>query len=142
MSEKDDLDSKVREAQQLESTSGNVTSETEEFATNKSSKKDGDHLSLQSVALHMQAVKVQKKEGENKLRSILCICTIVIIVLQLVACDVFVIVYVYFHQSISDILISTWIGSNFVEIIGILWVIARSLFPFHDRKRDKSAEKH
>lgn len=146
MSDQDDLDSKIREAQKLEPMPNVSTSSTEEFLASKTAEKDREHLSIQSIGLRINAAKAQKKEDENKLRSRLCNWTIGIIAFQLVACDAFVICYVcftifYLRQSISDILISTWIGSNFVEIIGILWVIARSLFPFHDSKRDKKAEK-
>lgn len=117
-----------------------------DFLTKKTNAKDANNERRNNAKSRLRDAKAQREEDENKLRSRLCNWTIGIIVSQLVICDAFVIFYAcftifYLRQSISDILISTWIGSNFVEIIGILWVIARSLFPFHDSKRDKKAEK-
>ena len=45
-------------------------------------------------------------------------------------------------QYVPTEVLITWLSSTIVEIIGILWVIARSLFPFHDRHRDAKGEKH
>lgn len=117
-----------------------------DFLTKKTNAKDANNERMNNAKSRLRDAKAQREEDENNLRRLLCDFTIGIIMVQLVVCDLFVIGYAAFtifclRQSISDILISTWIGSNFVEIIGILWVIARSLFPFHDSKRDKKAEK-
>lgn len=40
----------------------------------------------------------------------------------------------------SEVLIA-WMSASVVEVIGLVWVIARSLFPFHDGPRNKAAEK-
>lgn len=119
-----------------------------DFITDYSaSAQDANNERRNNSKSRLRAAKAQREEDENKLRSRLCNWTIGIIAAQLTVCDAFVICYAcltifYLHQPMSDVLVSTWVGSNFVEIIGILWVIARSLFPFHDRKRNKNAEKH
>ena len=53
--------------------------------------------------------------------------------------------YVFFsfwfdHAVPSNVMVA-WMASTFVEVIGILWVITRSLFPFNDAYRDRDGEK-
>lgn len=117
-----------------------------DFLTKQTNAEDANNERRNNAKSRLRDAKAQREEDENNLRRRLCNSTIGIIKAQLIVCDLFVIGYAVFtifclHRPISDVLISTWIGSNFVEIIGILWVIARSLFPFHDSKRDKKAEK-
>lgn len=139
MSGQDELDSKIREAQQLEFNHNGVTSDAEEFAA-----KD-EHLSLQSVRLRIKAAKAQKKEDENNLRKTLAEKALLYIKWQLIATNVgfilCLILFPFVHYAITSEVFMAWFTATIVEIIGILWVIARSLFPFHDRKRDKKAEK-
>lgn len=64
---------------------------------------------------------------------------------QLVVTNVVVFGYVFFsfwfnHAVPSNVMVA-WMTSTFVEIIGILWVITRSLFPFNDAYRDRDGEK-
>lgn len=47
----------------------------------------------------------------------------------------------YQRMPIPTQVIVAWLSATLVEIIGILWVVTRSLFPFHDGLRDKAAEK-
>ncbi|MFU0569648.1 hypothetical protein [Gardnerella vaginalis] len=139
MSGQDELDSKIREAQHLEFNYNGVTSDAEEFAA-----KD-EHLSLQSVRLRIKAAKAQKKEDENNLRKTLAEKALLYIKWQLIATNVgFILCLILFplvHYAITSEVFMAWFTATIVEIIGILWVIARSLFPFHDSKRDKKAEK-
>ena len=44
------------------------------------------------------------------------------------------------HAVPSNVMVA-WMASTFVEVIGILWVITRSLFPFNDAYRDRDGEK-
>lgn len=72
---------------------------------------------------------------------------LVFVAIQLLACDVGMGLYMMqmvsngLVASISDGVLIAWMSSSLVEVIGILWVIARNLFPFRDNQRDKVAEK-
>lgn len=65
---------------------------------------------------------------------------------QLVITNTTIVAYIVtmlvLKQYVPTEVLITWLSSTIVEIIGILWVIARSLFPFHDRHRDTKGEKH
>lgn len=47
----------------------------------------------------------------------------------------------WFDHSVPSNVMVAWMASTFVEVIGILWVITRSLFPFNDAYRDRDGEK-
>lgn len=63
---------------------------------------------------------------------------------QLLASDVIVGAYVLamlaMQREVPEGIIVGWMTATVVETIGILWVIARSLFPFRDERRDRDAE--
>ena len=54
----------------------------------------------------------------------------------------YIVTMLVLKQDVPTQVLITWLSSTIVEIIGILWVIARSLFPFRDRHRDTEGEKH
>lgn len=87
-----------------------------------------------------------RAEGENELREMLGKWALMFVGFQLAACDAVMAGYVIYSafQGISiptEVMIG-WMTASLVEIIGILWVIARSLFPFRDISRDEISEKH
>ena len=47
----------------------------------------------------------------------------------------------WLQREIPTEVIISWMGATTAEIIGILWVIARSLFPFRDEHRSTDLEK-
>ena len=47
----------------------------------------------------------------------------------------------WLQREIPTEVIISFIGATTAEIIGILWVIARSLFPFQDENRSADLEK-
>ena len=59
--------------------------------------------------------------------------------------DVLVVAYtahlVWLQREIPNEVIISWMGATTAEIIGILWVIARSLFPFRDEHRSADLER-
>lgn len=81
---------------------------------------------------------------ENELRRTLGLTAIKFVAAQLIVCDALLALYVNYTMnmgwSIPNEVIIGWMAASLVEIIGILWVIARSLFPFRDKHRDHDAE--
>lgn len=90
-------------------------------------------------------LKNNKVAGENKLRNRLGTAAIVFVSVQLGVCNIGIIIYFCYCISrgwgIPTNVILGWMAATLVETIGILWVIARSLFPFRDTYRNKQAEK-
>ena len=78
-------------------------------------------------------------EAENDLRSELGKAALKCVKWQLVACNTLVVAYtarlMWLQREIPTEVIISWM------IIGILWVIARSLFPFQDEHRSADLEK-
>ena len=92
-----------------------------------------------------EKAKAQRAEDDNRLRKLMTGWAILFVGLQIVISDTLVIIYVITElrngKDIAPQIIMAWLGTSLVEIIGILWVIARNLFPFHDKYRNKKAER-
>ncbi|KFI65717.1 hypothetical protein [Bifidobacterium cuniculi] len=90
--------------------------------------------------------KAQRAEDDNRLRKLMVHWAMRFVGAQLAVCDLVMIGYLIAeicqHHAIYPQVIVAWLGASLVEVIGILWVIARNLFPFHDKNRDKKAERH
>lgn len=98
-----------------------------------------------------QKAKAKKEEEEadrihreNELRSLVGKVSLAFVAIQLFFFDAVMGIYILvslFRGDVvpSEILIG-WMSACLVEIIGILWVIARSLFPFRDKSRSLEAE--
>lgn len=86
----------------------------------------------------------KRAEDENDLRKMLGKWALRFVGFQIFVCDLIVGVYVgssvWRGSSVPVEVLVGWMTSSLVEIIGILWVIARSLFPFRDEYRDQSSE--
>lgn len=99
--------------------------------------------SLAGIRLRIEKSKADRREQSNKLRAGIGVTATVFVGIQLVTCDVLVYSYVFqAGKNVDSSVMIAWMSASLVEVIGILWVIARSLFPFHDRHRDKNAEHH
>lgn len=86
----------------------------------------------------------ERLEGENRLRESIGKSALKFVWRQLLASDVIVGAYVLamlaMQREVPEGIIVGWMTATVVETIGILWVIARSLFPFRDERRDRDAE--
>lgn len=87
----------------------------------------------------------ERAEGENELRSVIGNWAIKFVSAQIIICDIGMVAY-FGHCVSLGTLVPTevaiaWMTATLVEVIGILWVIARSLFPFRDENRDRDSEK-
>lgn len=88
-----------------------------------------------------EASKAERLKDENKLRRRLGTTAIVVVVIQLFICDAFVLLYGLYCKSngweIPPQVVISWMASTIVEIVGLLLVMAKSLFPVNG-KRDES----
>ena len=114
--------------------------------------------------LEEQAQKIKRLKARNArrwlsiiLRGILAVTAIVFVGIQLWNCNAIVSEYVaymihtdkespvviisWMATSLGEVVIISWMATSLGEVVGILWVIARNLFPFHDKHRDREAEK-
>ncbi|KAB5914483.1 hypothetical protein GA607_03815 [Bifidobacterium adolescentis] len=100
----------------------------------------------ENAALRELDAKNTRREQENQLRKKVATWSLWFVLAQLVITNTTIVVYIaamlVLKQYVPTEVLITWLSSTIVEIIGILWVIARSLFPFHDRHRDAKGEKH
>ena len=104
-----------------------------------------DAESMAAIRLRIEKLKADREEQSNKLREKVATKSLKFVTWQLVVTNVVVFGYVFFsfwfnHSVPSNVMVA-WMTSTFGEIIGILWVITRSLFPFNDAYRDRGGEK-
>lgn len=100
----------------------------------------------ESAALRKLDAKNARREQENKLREKVATWSLWFVLGQLVVTNATIVAYIVImlvvKQYVPTEVLITWLSSTIVEIIGILWVIARSLFPFRDKHHDTEGEKH
>ena len=89
---------------------------------------------------------IARQGDENIIRRRLGFWALVFVGFQLFVCDALMAGYVITElvqgKTIAPSVMASWMGASLVEVIGILWVIARSLFPFRDKYRNLTAEKN
>lgn len=89
-------------------------------------------------------LKNKRREQEIELRREIAKKIVRFVAGQLILTNM--LIWIYFlvmlarDEPIPSTVIASWLGSALVEILGLLWVIARSLFPFKDRFRNSAAE--
>lgn len=80
--------------------------------------------------------KAERLKSENKIRARLGNAAIALVSGQLIVCDVAIFMYglatVLNGGVVPTQVVIGWMTATLVEVIGILWVIARSLYPMHD----------
>ena len=100
--------------------------------------------SLAGIKLRIEKSKADRREQSNKMRQKVSETSLRFVKGQLIASDALVVVYVIWQlvkgDSVPPEIIVAWMSASLIEVIGILWVITRSLFPFHDKHHDKDAE--
>lgn len=99
----------------------------------------------ENAKLRKLEAKTARQEQENKLRVDVATRIVEFVAGQLILTNMMI--WTYFlvmlarAQTIPSEVIIAWLSSTIVEILGLLWVIARSLFPFKDKYRDMRNEK-
>ncbi len=81
----------------------------------------------------------ERVKDENKLRNKLGNALLWMVGAQLVVSDIFLSIFMCQNAHNQTIMLA-WLSACVVEIIGIIWVITRSIFPFKDKYRDTEAE--
>lgn len=78
----------------------------------------------------MRARDLKDREDRAKLRMIVAAITLGMMLLQLVAVNVFMFMFALNNDwDVSDSVIVGWLAGTFVEIIAVVAIIARHLFP-------------
>ena len=85
-----------------------------------------------------QALSDRVKD-ENKLRNLLGYVLLGIVGVQLVISDVFLYKFMRANPHSTSVMLA-WLSACVIEVIGLVWVITRSIFPFNDGYRDMKAE--
>lgn len=88
--------------------------------------------------------EADKLVGENNIHKTVATWSLRFVGFQIAVCDALTAAYIVVNLArgitVPSEVIFGVLGTSLVEIIGILWVITRSLFPFHDANRDRSKE--
>lgn len=94
---------------------------------------------LAAVALRQQQLKLKQRKQDMKLRRFLAICAIWLVIAQVAVANILFSVYLAHnvYDPDSAVLIA-WLSATVVEVVGILWVIARNLFPYRDKSLPRS----
>lgn len=85
---------------------------------------------LLAAKIRLQTIKATNREQDIGLRKNLARWSIGFVGLQLLASNIFFLIYLCANKTDMDpqVMIA-WLGASVIEVIGILLVIARSLFP-------------
>ncbi|WP_339350929.1 hypothetical protein [Bifidobacterium indicum] len=81
----------------------------------------------------------ERVKDENKLRNLLGYVLLGIVGVQLVISDVFLYKFMCANPHSTSVMLA-WLSACVIEVIGLVWVITRSIFPFNDGDRDTKAE--
>ncbi|MFF0909726.1 hypothetical protein ACFWZW_03435 [Microbacterium enclense] len=93
-------------------------------------------IGLAAVKLRQRQLKLDQREQDMKLRERLANYAIWIVIIQVGVANLLFAFYLWHNPYDPDApVMIAWLSATVVEVIGILWVIARNLFPY----RDKSA---
>lgn len=89
---------------------------------------------LTAIELRRQEMKLDHRRQVLKLRKRLARYAIRIVIAQLVMANLFFLIYLVANLvDPNPAIMVAWLSATVVEVIGILWVIARSLFPYRDK---------
>lgn len=133
----------IREAQRIEAISKRASRKPEKTVAEENSEaEESTSEALEAVKLRTQNLKLDQRQQDMGLRKALAYWAVFFVCVQLLAANVFFGIYLGHNAVKPDTAVMiAWLTSTVVEVIGILWVIARSLFPFKDKLRNKEAEK-
>lgn len=88
--------------------------------------------------LSLLAMKVRRKREDIDLRRMIAKFTMWIVVIQLTASNGFMGWYLWFNADKADKAIMLgWMSSSVIEIVGIMAIVAGSLFPNKKSKSNK-----
>ncbi|KFF31687.1 hypothetical protein [Bifidobacterium bombi] len=118
-----------------------TTSDTKSLA-NSADENESKGDEPNAVRADLQNKRYEDETGTRKMFSKTALS---IVRAQLAATDLVIIAYSGFalwnYHKLDVQIIVAWMVFGLANIIGILWVITRNLFPFRDANRDKKSEK-
>lgn len=86
--------------------------------------------------LRQRNIKLKHQKQLLKLRKMVARWALWIVVVQLFLANLFFGFYLGFNlREPNQAIMVAWLTSTVVEVIGILWVIARNLFPYRDKQK-------
>lgn len=101
-----------------------------EAADARTEKDEDSESALLAVKLRLRNAQVDNEEQDLNLRRMVAKWSIGFVCAQLIAANLFFGWYLWFNRVDPDAKIMTvWLASTVIEVIGIVAVIARSLFP-------------
>lgn len=102
---------------------------------------ESTELALEAVRIRLERHKLKQLRQDRMLRKSIAAWAIGFVAFQLLFANLSFGFFLWHNRAEPDASIMiAWLSSTVVEVVGILWVIARSLFPFNDRHRDREAE--
>lgn len=103
-------------------------------------------LSAQSAQSRYEQIEGDRRQAlservkdENKLRNRLGNVLLLMVGIQLLVSDAYLSVFMCANPH-SDTIMLAWLSACVIEVIGLVWVITRSIFPFKDTYRNRQAE--
>ncbi|MBP1161162.1 MULTISPECIES: hypothetical protein [unclassified Rhodococcus (in: high G+C Gram-positive bacteria)] len=96
----------------------------------QSERDEDSNSALLAAELRIRTLKAKNREQDIKLRKRLALWSTIFVGAQLLMSNVFFGVYLFVNRENPDSQVMiAWLTASVVEVIGILLVIARSLFP-------------
>lgn len=103
-------------------------------------------LSVQSAQRRFEQIEGDRRQAlservkdENELRNKLGNALLWMVGVQLGISDLFLSIFMCANPHSSTVMLA-WLSACVIEVIGLVWVITRSIFPFKDGYRDTKAE--
>lgn len=98
---------------------------------------EDEDSTLSAVRLRHAQAKAQNREQNLRLRKVLAYCAIGLVGVQLLTSNLYFAYFLAHNITSPDpkIMIA-WLSASVIEVIGILLVIARSLFPVKSKPKD------
>lgn len=120
----------------LEGYNGNISGSDDE----------GTNLAVEPIQKRFERLEGDRREAlnervkdENKLRNKLGNALLLMVGVQLIASDIFLACFMW-NNAHTDTVMLAWLSSCVVEVIGIVLVITRSIFPKKNQYADEEAE--
>ncbi len=87
------------------------------------------------VELAKATVKLRARDLDVRLKRFLAFFAVIAVSVQLAVADVYFLRGVLVGEVPSDTVLVAWLSSTVVEVIGIVAIVARNLFPNRVRRR-------
>lgn len=105
----------------------------------RSQRKQNVNLPSVDVELAKATVKLRARDLDVRLKRFLAFFAVIAVSVQLSVADVYFVRLFVVGQAPSDTVLVAWLSSTVVEVIGIVAIVARNLFP--DRTRRRAAKR-